>query len=252
MRHGSKQRTANSGLTMKQHVFPRRSIKRFSNGSGLVQVFRKSKSVVQLMQPTVNFFCAERAWDQRSEAVYGKHFEDAFQDLADSIISGNTESIRDNEKIVVEQFFALWRARHQFTIQRAPDVSVEGIDGDAISTEEQDDFERKHVMSMRDGVLEGRFVAGVQLAAQVQMFVRSNKDTNWGIVRSGGGEFIVPDYFQNLMIVPLSPTISIMAGQPNTTIGAYEVAYTNKVAVEQSAEYYFARDFEACPILCNI
>jgi hypothetical protein len=59
-------------LTVKQHVFPSRSIERFRNPNGRVSVYDILRRQIRLRAPNDILFCARRAWDQRAEAGYMK------------------------------------------------------------------------------------------------------------------------------------------------------------------------------------
>ncbi|SDR19375.1 hypothetical protein SAMN04490186_3907 [Pseudomonas grimontii] len=235
-------------LTIKQHVFPRKSIDRFSDESGLVQLFRTDGSKVISANSTNNLFCAKRAWDQSTESGIGKHIEDRFQALVESILAGSTEVIGYFEKTVVEDFFSLWRARQKFRAEGLDDLKLEGRVGDSLTKDEQEILERQHVMFCRDGVMPGRFAARIHVFGYMNTFRQDNRHMQWGIVRAGEGEFIVPDCFQDMMIVPVSPKLMIVADQPNSTLTRSEVAVINQTAIDRSTDYYFARSLSACPV----
>lgn len=236
------------GLTINQHVFPKKSIDRFSGANGLVQLYRKGGAKVIRVNSSNNLFCAKRAWDQRTEAVIGKSIEDRFQVLAESIHSGSSEVIGHFEKKVVEDFFSLWRTRHKFMSEGLEDLAINGIDGDSLTKNEQEILERKHVIFFRDGVMPGRFAAGAHVFGYMDNFRQNNLNMQWGIVRAGEGEFIVPDCFQDMMIIPVSPKLLIVADQPNSTLTRSEVAVINQVAIARSTNYYFARSLSSCPV----
>lgn len=61
------------------------------------------------------------------------------------------------------------------------------------------------------------------------------------------GEFLVPDNFSNARIVPISPTICLFSQSENAVISEKEVAELNRLAIESSNEYFFARDLSKCP-----
>jgi hypothetical protein len=236
------------GLTINQHVFPKKSIDRFAGNKGLVQLYRKNGGQVIRVNSSNNLFCALRVWDQHTEAGVGKYIEDRFQSLAESIQTGSTQVIGHFEKKVVEEFFSLWRTRHRFLHQGLEDAKLWGIDGDSLTKDQQEILERKHVMFCVDGVMPGRFLAGPQVFGYSVTFQESNVNTQWGIVRASDGEFIVPDCFEDMMIVPLSPSISLMADQPNTTITRRELEIVNSIAINRSENFFFAKNFSRCPI----
>ncbi|WP_439864492.1 hypothetical protein [Pseudomonas antarctica] len=235
-------------LTVNQHVFPRKSINRFSNGDGLVQLFRIDGVKVISASSTNSLFCAKRVWDQSTEAGIGKHIEDRFQNLVDSILAGYTKVIGIFEKTIVEDFFSLWRTRHKFRAEGLEDFKLGGIEGNSLTKDEQEILERQHVMFCRDGVMPGRFAARIHVFGYMNTFRQDNMHRQWGIVRAGEGEFIVPDCFQDMMIVPVSPKMVIVADQPNSTLTRSEVAVINQTAIDRSTEYYFARSLSACPV----
>lgn len=238
-------------LTINQHVFPKKSIDRFSDENGLVQLCRKDGAKVIRVSSTNSLFCAKRVWDQGTEAGIGKGIEDRFQALAESILSGASKVIGCFEKIVVEDFFSLWRTRRKLRAEGLDDVEIQGRHGDFLTKDEQEILEEKHVMFFRDGVMPGRFAARIHVFGYMNTFRHDNRDMQWGIVRAGEGEFIVPDCFQDMMIVPVSPNLMIIADQPNSTLTRNEVAVINQAAIARSTDYYFARSLPSCPVLLD-
>lgn len=235
-------------LTINQHVFPKKSIDRFSGDKGLVQLYRIDGAKVIKVNSSNNLFCAKRVWDQRTEASIGKSIEDRFQSLADSIQSGSCEVIGCFEKIVVEEFFSLWRTRHKFMIEGLGGLEVSDIEDGSFTKDEEEIVERKHAIFFRDGVLPGRFSAGIHLLGYMNAFRLDNVNTQWGIVRAAEGEFIVPDCFQDMMVVPIAPTLMIVADHKNSTLTRCEVAFINQVAIKRSTNFYFARSLSSCPV----
>lgn len=235
-------------LTINQHVFPRKSIDRFSDVNGLVQLFRADSTKVIRASSINSLFCAKRAWDQSTEAGIGKTIEDRFQRLAYSILAGSTKVIGYFEKEVVEDFFSLWRTRQKFRADGLSDFKLGGAEGDSLTKDQQEILERKHYIFCRDGVMPGRFAAGLHVFGYMNAFRHNNQHMQWGIVRAGEGEFIVPDCFQDMMIVPVSPRLMIIADQPNSILTRSEVAVINQTAIARSTDYYFARRLSLCPV----
>jgi hypothetical protein len=235
-------------LTINQHVFPRKGIDRFSNDKGLVQLCIKDVAKVIRVSSKNSLFCAKRVWDQGTEAGMGKAIEDRFQALVDSILVGHTSAIGYFEKAVVEDFFSLWRTRQKFRAEGLDDFKLEGIEGNFLTKDEQEILERRHVMFCRDGVWPGRFAARIHVFGYMNTFRHDNQQVQWGIVRAGEGEFIVPDCFQDMMIVPISPKLLIVADQPNSTLTRSEVAVINQTAIDRSTDYFFARSLSECPV----
>lgn len=252
MKYEKPQKGNPHNLTIKQHVFPRASIERFYNSNGFVSVFRKEHGEVIPLRSSNEFFCAKRVWDQRTEVSIGKQIEDEFQALVRGIESGAVTVIGHFEKRVVEEFYSLWRSRHRFLTHGLDDISLNGINGESLTIDQQELLEKRHVIFFRDGVMPGRFVAGIHVVRYIDSFLQSNFNMQWGIVRSVDGEFIVPDCFEDMMIVPITPRIALMADQSNSIITRDEVAVVNRMAIERSSKYYFARDFSSCPVISYV
>lgn len=236
-------------LTVAQHVFPKSGIRRFCNSDGAVQVFSRKLGRVLSLAPGNEFFCVKRVWDQSAETGIGKRAEDRFGSLANGILSGTVKTIGVFEKRVVEEFFSLWRTRHKFKIEGLPDINFPEFSGDQLTKNEQEILESKHVTFMLDGVMPGRFAASIHLFGFYSQFSMDNHRMQWGIVRAGQGEFIVPDCFQDMMVIPLSPTIAIAADQPNSVLTLDEVAAINQLAISRATDYFFARDLSKCPLI---
>jgi hypothetical protein len=101
-------------LTLRQHVFPTRSISRFGNQNGLVSVHDLACKQGFSANPTNAIFYADRAWDQRTEREM-KTIEDKFQSLIAPVVAGLSKAISQNERDLVDQMYALWfmRARYR-------------------------------------------------------------------------------------------------------------------------------------------
>ena len=235
-------------LTIDQHVFPKASINRFANADGMVEVVSYSAKKALRVKSNNNLFCAKRVWDQKTEVGIGKRIEDRYQNLIDGVLRGSVSTIGYFEKKVVEEFFSLWRSRQRFKVDGLPDLKINGISGDPLTKDQQELLERRHTIFFRDGVMPGRFAAGIHVVGFMDAFRHDNRYMEWGIVRAGEGEFIVPDCFEDMMIIPVSPTISIIADQPNSVLTRSEVAVINQIAIDRSTNYYFARSLSDCPV----
>ncbi|WP_437880867.1 hypothetical protein [Pseudomonas sp. LRF_L74] len=238
-------------FTLKQHVFPAASIKRFESETG-VRVFSKNLGKSFSANRNNPIFIVRRVWDERTETVIGKQIEDKFQGLARSIISGSTTVIGHFEKTVVEDFYSLWCVRHDFKVQGLPDISMNGISGTDLNEEQEAVLESKGVIFARpDGIMPGRFMAGIRVVRSQDIFRQSVRGLNWGVLRSAEGEFIAPDCYSTLMIVPVTPQIILAAGQENSFLTYSELAIMNRCAIKESHDYYYARDFGVCPVISN-
>jgi hypothetical protein len=68
-------------LTVNQHVFPSKSIERFTGKGKRVAVYDLHRNEVVRARPGNPVFLAFRAWDQRAESGYMKRIEDEFQNI---------------------------------------------------------------------------------------------------------------------------------------------------------------------------
>lgn len=237
-------------LTVKQHVFPSASIKRYATTEGTVQVYSKRLGKVLSIYPKNSFFCVNRVWDQKSENGIGKSIEDAFQALADRVVDGSVKRIGIFEKIVVEEYLSLWRSRHDLRHSGLPDYMVNGVSGDSLTLDQQEILEKNHTMFIsEDGKFLGRFMAGPKILIQMDYFREQVKNVQWGIARARSGEFLVPDCFGPMMIVPISPNIALIADLDSQSLTADEVALVNRNAVLHCTDYYFSRALSCCPIV---
>lgn len=194
-------------LTINQHVFPRKSIDRFSDKNGLVQLYKVGGAKVIKASSTNSLFCAKRAWDQGTEAGIGKTIEDRFQRLVNSILVGSSNVLGYFEKEVIEDFLSLWGTRQKFRVDSLDDYKFEGSEGGSLTKDQQEILERNHYIFCTDGVMPVRFASGLQVFGYMNAFRHDNQHTQWGIIRAGEGKFIVPDCFQDMMIVPVSPEV---------------------------------------------
>ena len=236
-------------LTIKQHMFPAASIRRFTDSSGVVEVFIKKQSCVVRLKPNNSIFCAQRVWDQKTENGVGKRIEDRFQALAHAIENGKVTTIGIFEKRIVEEFFSLWRTRQKLRLEGLEDIRVNGITGDVLTNDQQEILERKHAMYATDGVMKGRLLASVHVFGYQDRFIHDNKDMRWGIARSSSAEFIVQDCFEDMMIIPVSSRIAIVADQPDSRLTPDQVAVINQSAIDRTSGYYFARRLSVTPII---
>lgn len=236
-------------FTINQHVFPKASIERFAGDDGGVEVYSIPHQKVMRLKPNNTLFCAQRVWDQKTEAAVSRRIEDKFQALADAIEHGIVTTIGIWEKRTVEQFFSLWRTRQKFRIEGLEDVRLHNIEGESLTKAQQEAIESKHAMYVSDGVVKGRLLASIHVFGYERAFLQANESMEWGIARSASGDFVVPDSFEDMMIVPISPSVAIVAGVPNCVLSSDEVATINQSAIARAKNYYFARQLSAAPIV---
>lgn len=234
-------------LTVRQHIIPKSLIGRFSNERGQVQLKSKRLGKVLNLDPDADMFVAKRLWDQKAEIV-GKQIEDAFISLALTISSDTGYSIQGQDKLVVEEFYALWRSRHQFLVTPLSDSIVNGVAGDNLDINTREVIEKKHAMYIQaDGAVPARFSMGIQITINIDQFVQKVRDYRWGVLRSDGGHFMFPDTFSEWLMIPISPTILIAAQCANAIVSREQVGLINKYAIDSSHDYIFSRELSRCP-----
>jgi hypothetical protein len=236
----------NPRLTIKQHVLPTRSISRFAGHDGNVDFYNQKTSAKLRIRPANHLFCAQRVWDESTEKVFMKGIEDAFQPIADRIIEATTV-LTPQDSHIISMFHALWRLRAEAKVSPASDQPLIGLlPGKGFTKDEQEQLESKHLAYVSDGFnIPGRILTGSRIKTYVGRLCRNS--IAWGIIRSKHGEFIVPDTFGALAVVPLSPTICLIGGTNNAVISKKKIAEINRIAWRESLEYCFARDFLECP-----
>ena len=234
-------------LTFWQHVFPARSIERFAGDDGNVAVKHRQSKREFRIPPDDKLFCAQRVWDQRAEAGYMKQIEDEFQTLADEIIAGLNQ-IGPEKSRIATKFFALWCSRFRQRNEPTPDHFVEGILGENLSKDQEEVLERNWIGYLRTGqMMPGRILSGLQIQMTIQQFEAHFRDTHWGIVVAREGEFVLPDTFGKLAIVPVTPKICLCCGIEGLELSMSEVSKINRQAVQSTQDYCVARDFAMCP-----
>lgn len=246
-----KTRKANpNGLTVRQHVFPMKSIGRFVADDGRVAVNDIPARRVWRAKPKADLFCAQRAWDQRAEAGYMKEIEDRFQILAEALIAGQGTVLTPDDKAAIDRFFALWymRARHHELPEQ--EIRLNGITGDDLTKEQEENLEAKGYLFARSGgFMPARQLNGLWLQQQIDGYTDTLKQgvSRWGVIRPESGEFIVTDTPLHT-IMPITPTLALAADVADGVIRHDNLAEVNRAFVSGSQRYFLARDLGACPL----
>lgn len=251
MKHEKTQKKNPHGLTVNQHIFPDKSISRFLDNSGSIEVFLKNeKKIISVNSKTSSVFCAKRTWDQRAEKIYMKNIEDKYQLVADKICSGN-ELLEREHKIILD-FYLLWQLRFRYFLNPIEDKKLNGVISvrNIFTKDEEERLEKENISFIRkDAIIPARQINGIKIQLDLMSWKKELKDKKieWGIVEAKKGEFIVPDNFSSIWIVPLMPNKCLIANEPNGCLLKDSIAELNKVAIADSEKYYFARDFTNCP-----
>lgn len=234
-------------LTINQHIFPSKSIERFLNKQGYIEVYLKSAGKKIKLKPDDKLFCARRSWDQRSEVGFMRDIEDSYQHLASKIISQEISTLNDKENGIATAFFALWEQRYSRNINPINDSELIGVlPGKPLSKDEEEILEKNGYVFARNGnfkaIAPSRFMNGLNIQASIDRERYKYKNVKWGIVSCVEGEFIVPDTFSSNAIIPVSPKIILLGGSENLVVAKTEVKKVNNLAISVSKNYFFGRE----------
>jgi len=234
-------------LTVKQHVFPARSIDRFVNQDGRVSVYDMVRRKQRLARPDDVLFCARRAWDHRAEAGYMKHIEDEFQAVVRPIIDGQAASVAPEQKPTIDRMFALWYMRARYRELDSQEIQLKGITGSELSKAQEENLEKNgYLFTRKGGKMPTRQLNGLQLQRRIDGYTDDLATvTRWAVIRPQEGEFIVPDVPMHT-ILPLTPTLALAASVPDGVITERNLAEINRSFRAASQAYFFARDLSQC------
>lgn len=256
------QKTNPRELTVNQHTFPRASIARFANEKGAVQVLRKATGKRFHLKPADQTFCAQRVWDQQAESGFMKDIEDGFQVLASAVLDDPAFRLGPQHYTLINEFYCLWNIRALWKKnERLADPSIISVSSVSSGFEviglrhnytqdEQEQLEAAGIGYIRpDLTIPSRTLVAPAIRLNLSEEVRRMAGERWKILRAMEGEFVVPDNFFKWLIVPLSPTVSLCAHPEVTQSRLYSdgVVIINRLAIESSIEYYFARSLDECP-----
>ncbi|WP_039853324.1 hypothetical protein [Magnetospirillum fulvum] len=229
-------------LTIKQHVIPVESLKRFAGDDGCVQVRWAKENKILTLKPKNEFFILSRVWDERSESGWMKRIEDRFQDMAENVLSGQIEFIAGDHAWTLAQYFSLlyWRSRQKRQIKT--EIQINDLSGTHLTLEEEERLEKNHYIFMRqDGRISSRFLTGLHLQVRVDQYALQIKDWTWGVIQAQAGEFLMPDVLSH-NVVPLTPKVVLAANHPNGTVGKTNLKKINTAFLVYSWNYFVARN----------
>lgn len=236
-------------LVIKQHVFPVASIERFAALDGCVRVVLLKCGEIKRLKPNNSLFCAQRSWDDSIERGRIKKIEDKFQVIASRLVGGHILVVDDVDNDALNEFYAIWSLRFHRRANPISDVVINIVSPSKNYTKDQLEKLEKHgIIGVRpDGSLPGRQIAGVQLSLDIDRMRNSMANVRWGVLRSENAEFLVPDNYFNAAIIPLAPNMCLSLQGENKTITDEEVREVNRLAIQSSRDYFFARDLAKCP-----
>jgi hypothetical protein len=238
-----------NSLTIKQHVFPLKSMEQFAQ-DGRLSVHLITRQKIICTKPNNKLFCASRAWDERAETGYMKQTEDAFQSAVAPVLDKKIGAIASEHKPIIDRMFALWYMRSRYRDLEEQEISLNGIVGDALTKEQEENLEKNgYMFARRGGTMPARQLNGIQLLMRIDEYARQLAVgvPRWGVISTQSGEFIVPDVPLHT-VIPLSPCLAFINSASDGVITEQNVAEINRAARAASQEYFFARDFSACPL----
>ncbi len=235
-------------IIINQHTFPAKSIERFTDTNGCVQVFRIPSGTLFPAKPANNIFSRRQIWDQRAEQGYGKSIEDKFQALVEYVIVNNVKTLPLDAHRTVGEFYALWRLR--CTIDEYDHLigkKIAGLSGSKLTNEEKLNLELKHAMYTEpDGSVPKRFTRGLVMQQGIDIFMARNGHLRWFISTSGHLEFLISDNPEGEFIIPITPRSCFILGFDVPKLSPDQVRELNLNAIFRSKRYYFAKSLQKC------
>lgn len=233
-------------LTIKQHIFPAASIVRFAQEDGYVAVYLQEQQKIVPLKPTDELFCAERAWNQAAERGFMRKIETAFQKLAEQILTETFDSILGfSENRIISEFYALCRLRDEVKQSPPQDVQIKNVLPENTLTKNQEEIlENKGYIFARGSTMLSRHLASIRIRTLLDRLCEP--ETTWAIIYSREIEFIVPDSFREIGIVPISKNYCLVANHVSGEISSDNAIEINRIAVNNSLKYYFAHDLTKC------
>lgn len=238
-----------NSLTVNQHVFPSKSIERFTDQRGRVSVHELHRAAVICAKPDNAIFCARRAWDERAETGYMKRTEDDFQRTVGPIVDGKAQTLASELKAAIDRMYALWYMRSRHRDLESQEIQLNGIAGYDLTKEQEENLEKNgYMFARKGGRMPARQLNGVELQLRIDNYALAlaASVTRWGVISAQSGEFIVPDVPSH-GIIPLTPRLALVNSAPDGMIIERNVAEINRSMRATSRDYFFARDFSSCP-----
>ena len=234
-------------LAISQHVLPVASIARFTGTDNRVEICDLQRGRTRRAGLRDNIFCAMRAWTNKEDSGFMKSIEDAFQELARNIVDGAQSGMGDQDLIAVNLFYSLWKWRADRRHLHAQEMQADMVAGVSRPKDEEEMLEKAGIIFVREGgSILTRQLNGAKLNLLVHRYAQEElAGIRWGVVRAQEGEFLVPDAPFHA-IVPLTPTLCLVAHAPSGTITPQNLADINHAIKFTSRGYYFAHDLGAC------
>lgn len=235
-------------LSRRLHVFPAKSIERFTRQGG-VDLFDVRRRICRRARVNDVLFCADRSWNHGAESGFMKGIEDAFQVLVTDILNGKN-MFNEDESDIIAEFYGLWAARVRWRYLASQDTPV-GDDflGTRVdySKDELERLEKNHISAFRsDGTMAMRNISALCIRLEIDREREACSGRNWGVFTAKASEFCVPDV-PSYGVIPVTPIIALALDNHSETLTPDEVADVNSKLNDNACEYLFARDFDKCP-----
>ncbi|MBE4579689.1 hypothetical protein BOO30_19240 [Vibrio navarrensis] len=125
-------------FVINQHFHTAHCIGKFEGTDGKVEVkFIKSGNVEKKSKRS-KLFCAKRNWDEKAEKGLMGHIETDFHEEIN-----NLKPFKMRNHHAISKYFLLWCARHQFYKAPLEDVTLSGISGSDLTSEQEEVLESR-------------------------------------------------------------------------------------------------------------
>ena len=238
-------------LTVDQHIFPRFCIQRFTNSKGEVEYFDKTRSKSINLNPKNHRFCGKRIWNERAENGHMKSIEDDYLKIINRVYHLITYNLQPDDREIITSMFLLWSFRQNRKMNPIPDQKLNGVLSNSLSStlsvDQKEQAEKKWVTVINNnGTVDGRDLTGDNIQLQIMHYKKQYAGMKWGILHSKNIEFIVPDTFADIAVLPFSPHMCFVLNFESGLVTDDHVEQINKIAISKSKNYYFARDLSQC------
>lgn len=242
-------------LTRRQHVLPKKSIGRFCDADGNVEVLWKDGGNTFLARPGNPVFCADRVWSQKAEVGWMKDIEDEFQLVAEKVLGGEdfSDLVYQN---AINMFWSLWVQRQNVRDAEAFYVGEElidrvSIDADALfNAQERDELEVQGFATIEQCGIPSRYLFSSTIGQNTRDQFNAMRSYRWGAVIASGVNFLVPDHVSHQCYVPISASVALVAGVRGfSAVSSEAVASLNHQFLSQAKNYCFSRRIDECGML---
>ncbi|MDR6710156.1 hypothetical protein J2X73_004561 [Novosphingobium sp. 1748] len=233
-------------LTIRQHVYPAKSIERFVEAGG-VDLLDWKNGKRRKARPNDSMFCADRAWSHGAEQGFMKQIEDCFQQLTDDVLAEGQFRTSPARQHTITEFFALWgtRAYHRQLVSQT--LKTSGTPRVAYTRDELENLEKNSIIGFRaDGSIAARDIAAPVIRLNIDRVVTDMAGHSWGLLTAREGEFCVPDA-PHQPILPITPTLAFKLDVFSGPVTGRFVATLNAAQRQSAKDYVFARNLNACP-----